>query len=367
MCSARRQDVLIVGAGLSGLVAADLLTRAHLNVLVLEARDRVGGRTHSVRMPAETSAWTDLGGAWTRPHHTEARRLAEELGVARFAQYVEGDGLLDLGPRGVERLAEPSPMTGAARFYDGAQAMSHQLAARLPAGSIVLNAPATAIEVAADGVEVRVQRSIQACETFSARAVIVTLPPRLVAGTLNFQPDLSPQFRQTLLDMPTWMGHASKVFVRYREAFWRDQGLSGFALSGRGPLEEIHDVSSPDGQLVALFGFLSGGPYWRNQTLEQRQQAVIEQLVRLFGPQALTFLTYHEMDWVQEKYTSTAEDAAVPLADFQYGHQAFEEPAFGGRVFWAGTETSAVDGGMLEGAVRSGKRAAYLVQATLMD
>lgn len=95
-------------------------------------------------------------------------------------------------------------------------------------------------------------------------------------------------------------------------------------------------------------------------------QAVLAQLARLFGPEAQAFLSYHEMDWVQEKYTSSAEDVIAAPADFPYGHAYFEEAAFGGRVFWPGTETSAIDGGMLEGAVRAGKRAARLVQETLI-
>lgn len=368
MWSDEQHDVLIVGAGLSGLIAADTLTRANLNVLVLEARDRIGGRTHSSPLTAPRSAWIDLGGAWTRPHHTQARQLAQELGAAQFDQYVEGDGLLDLGPQGVERQSTPSPMVGATRFHTGAQSLAHALAARLPRRTVELNTAVTSIEVTADGVEVEVQLSGQAPEVqrLRARAVIVALPPRLVAGTLTFVPDLPAPLRQVLMDTPTWMGHSAKVFVRYRQAFWREQQLSGFALSEVGPLEEIHDVSSPDQDLTALFGFLKGGPAWRAQTAEQREQAVVAQLARVFGPRALDYLSYHEMDWVGERYTSSAADA-VPFTEYQYGHDFFEEPAFEGRVFWAGTETSATDGGMLEGAIRAGRRAAQLVQQQLVD
>lgn len=98
---------------------------------------------------------------------------------------------------------------------------------------------------------------------------------------------------------------------------------------------------------------------------EQRQQAVLNHLARLFGPQALACVSYHEMDWVREPFTSSAEDAVPTPADFPYGHALFEQPAFGGRVFWAGTETSSTDGGMLEGAVRAAQRAARLVHEHL--
>ena len=71
-------DAVVVGAGLSGLVTAHELTKAGLDIVVLEAGDRPGGRTRSV---AVGGVVLDLGGEWVDEAHTEIRNLAADLGV----------------------------------------------------------------------------------------------------------------------------------------------------------------------------------------------------------------------------------------------------------------------------------------------
>src|SRR4051812_21358160 len=84
-------DVVVVGAGLAGLTAARVLTAAGRRVVVLEARDRVGGRTLNHPLPGGHVA--DLGGTWIGPTQNAVAALAAELGLATFGQVDDGDAV----------------------------------------------------------------------------------------------------------------------------------------------------------------------------------------------------------------------------------------------------------------------------------
>ena len=84
-------DVLVIGGGLAGLQTARLLHRAGRKVQVLEARDRVGGRTLSTQID---DAVFDLGGQWLGRGQLRLQKLAQELGIATYPQYTQGKRIL---------------------------------------------------------------------------------------------------------------------------------------------------------------------------------------------------------------------------------------------------------------------------------
>ena len=85
-------DVVVVGAGLAGLAAARDLVAAGRSVVVLEARDRVGGRV--LNGHTADGSVVELGGQWLGPTQDRALALAEDLGVKRFDTYDEGENVV---------------------------------------------------------------------------------------------------------------------------------------------------------------------------------------------------------------------------------------------------------------------------------
>ena len=94
----RVYDVVVVGAGLAGLTAARAVRAAGRSVIVLEARDRVGGRTFDQALPGGAGV-VELGGQWAGPGQDRVLALAKELGIATFETYATGGSIYYAGGR----------------------------------------------------------------------------------------------------------------------------------------------------------------------------------------------------------------------------------------------------------------------------
>ncbi|RFS83561.1 flavin monoamine oxidase family protein [Actinomadura spongiicola] len=438
-------DVIVVGAGMSGLSCADTLLRQGVDVLVLEARDHVGGRTRLVEADGEI---LDLGGQFIGPGQDRVHALAKELGIEVFATHVAGDHLVEtssgrvrhwrgtvprlsmpqlldlaqaqarferlartidpvapwsspnaavlddqtlatwigrtLRTRGGRRLyslatrlmwaCEPSELSllhalfyarsagslqavmateGGAqqdRLDQGAGELARRLAARL-GDRVRLGAPVRWIAQNDDEVLI----GTEAGDTVRAARVVVAIPP-VLAGRIGYDPPL-PAGRDGLTQRLA-MGSAIKCLIVYPEPFWRSDGLSGQALSLRGPLSGVTDSSPRSGNRGVLVGILEGAVARELAALpeHERKSAVLDQLARLFGPRAARPCAYLEQDWSAEPFTRGAYAALFPPGAWtQYG-PALRTPV--GRIHWAGSETATRWYGYIDGAVRSGQAAA---------
>ena len=124
-------------------------------------------------------------------------------------------------------------------------------------------------------------------QEYQAQRIVLALPPRLAAG-LSFSPQLTPAQQQALTGIATWMGGQAKFVALYDRPFWREDGLSGDALSQVGPLAEIHDASPPQVELdkeapAALFGFVGLPALARYGQKEAVTKAALAQLARLLA------------------------------------------------------------------------------------
>jgi monoamine oxidase len=448
--TAKQADFVVIGAGLAGLTAARTLVKAGRSVLVLEARDRVGGRT--LNRDLGFGKVTEVGGQFVGPTQNRIIALADELGVKRFPGYNPGqsvyianglvsryDGDIPPDPLGLADLAqavtrlddmstrvpvdapweaadktawdaqtietwlrgntvnaqravelfdlffnsaigghaadtsllftlaqiagfgdERNPGTiergiggkgGAqdSRFVGGSQVVSQRAAQQL-GGRVVLSAPVRRIEQTATGVTV----ISDACTVKAGRAIVAIPPP--LAVEIDWQPLLPP--RHDALRRRMALGTLAKCFAVYDEPFWRKDGLSGMALKIGGTVKEMFDNSPPDGSPGVLMGFL-GGPSWRTwfaRSDAERRAAVLADFAQAFGPKALTPKAYFEQDWTAERWTRGGPVSVMGTGTLSDFGAMLSQPF--ARVHWAGTETATYWNGYMDGAVRSGERAA---------
>lgn len=363
---AATRPVVVVGAGLSGLVAAHLLERMGLDITVLEARARIGGRIFGVAAEDGRHRF-DLGPAWVWPEANP--RLAEwlrALGLALFEQHSDGAGLVELPSQAVRRHAtgfvqQPPSM----RVVGGCAGLTDALRARLVHTRVLLGARVCGLDAGADGTVGVEFESGSALGTLVASSVILALPPRLLASTLRWSPALPGELLQRWADTPTWMAGQAKLLARYAEPFWRAAGLSGSAVSQAGPLAEVHDASDAEGRHAALFGFVGVPAPWRRRMGRQALvDAALAQLARLFGPQALEPQAVHVQDWADDAQTATAADAQPASAHPAPLSTALPAP-WHDRLHLAGSEFAPDLPGYLEGAVGAAERAVHALQRQL--
>ncbi len=128
------------------------------------------------------------------------------------------------------------------RIDGGVGALISFLHQQLVADSVWVDHCVESISQEDDGLAIHVRHGGEAL-TLRARHVVMTLPPHLAATTVRYAPPLPANVEAALLTTPTWMGQAMKVVVTYAQPFWREQGLSGTALSYAGPVQQFHDAS----------------------------------------------------------------------------------------------------------------------------
>jgi len=441
-------DVVVVGAGFAGLSAARDLVRLGHDVVVLEGRDRVGGRSSTTTIAGTP---VDLGGTFVGPTQDAVIALAKELGCESVRTYSHGKNLIrwrgkvrayrstipklslielfDVSriqwrfDRVSRRVPVQEPWTspiadildsktleqwlryvhaGAStrnlmaivarvtwgcepedvsmlhavryvkaagglgrmldveggaqqdRFPDGTQQIALRMAEEL-GERVVLNAVVRSIERHVDGtLGVGSDRG-----DVAAKAVIVAVPPAHRAG-ITFDPALPPEYEKLTEHWP--QGNLSKAYAAYDTPFWREDGCSGEALSDEGPVFITFDVSPSDSGPGILLGFTDARTF-DPLPVEQRRERALEGFATLFGDAARHPIDYLDHCWGAEEFAPGGPTAAVPPGSWTTYGPWLHKPVDG--IFWAGTETADQWTGFLDGAVRSGKRAADEVHRAL--
>ncbi len=440
-------DTIVIGAGFAGLAAARALRKqGEHGVLVLEARDRVGGRTK----PGTIAGLDiDLGGMWLGPTQTRLKAWADELQIRTYSTPMEGKGCFRIGGKdhrgdgedvaGLFNVVEGIDYLGARRKLgkliaplDCEAPWDHPRAAELDAMTVeqwllsdvrtnrmrtlyrmvcfsLFCAEASQISMlfflhyvkSGDGFDVilsalgegaqrylfhggvhqiarRIGEELGDClrlsqpvhdvqwnkagvtvrtstATYHAARAIVAVPATQL-NRIAFDPPL-PMAKAAFHDRLS-MGSAIKYWIAYDRPFWRDHGLNGMIFADDHPCAPCFDVSPPGQEKGIIAGFFDG-----NNALDHsdagapaRRDALVEMLAEHFGEEARNPVDYVDNDWTGEQWSGGCYGAYAPPGLFAKYGPLLREPV--GPIHWAGTETSARWTGYIDGAIRSGERAA---------
>jgi monoamine oxidase len=442
-------DVVVVGAGIAGLTAARELKDAGYSVIVLEARDRVGGRT--VGHTLKNGVVIEIGGQWVGPNQTGVLKLIDQLGLETFHTYAEGESILvhngerirfagdklaisESSLREVERLGSeldalaeslsgtppwknkeavqydhmpfeswlvantddetalhyyrfitknlhtseswemsllqvinglgsadsieysitPSGNAQERRIIGGSHLISERMAEEL-GDSVRLNAHVHSISQNEKEVTVRYADGVS-----TASRVIVALPPML-SGRIWYDPPL-PAMRDSLTQrMP--MGSVVKIQAAYEKPFWREDGLSGIAINFDDPIGTVKDNSPPDASCGVLVGLIGGehARHYKELPYDQRRKTALDFFALCFGPMAEHAIEFVEKDWMSDPYTRGGYGSHFIIGAWTEFGRTLAVPV--GRIHWSGAETAEESSNFMEGAVRSGMRAAKEIMA----
>ena len=337
-------DILIIGAGLTGITLAYYLKQLDVSVTLVEARHRIGGRIYTKLNTNQ--APMELGATWLVNEHHALLQLLKSLNLDVFEQFYGTTAIYEPNKSNAPQLVNlPNSTSASYRIANGTQTIINTLSSHLEPNQIITNCNIVSIEKHADFISAQSEDY-----EFKCKIIVSTLPPYLLQKAIQFTPQLPQELARVMKKTHTWMHDSIKVGFTFKNPFWTGERTSGTIYSNVSPLQEFYDHSSADGTLHALAGFMN--KEFQNHSKSERQELALHQLENYYGSQVRNFITYEELVWKDESFTTAPYDDFI-MPQQNNGHSLFQKSYLNDTLFIAGTETSAYASGKMEGAVRS--------------
>lgn len=337
-------DILIIGAGLTGLTLQYLLEQNGIAAKVVEARNRIGGRI--LTNFREDFPPIEMGATWLGKKHQNLIALLKQLKLKIYLQKIDKQAIYELSPQHQPELVNLPPNDEPSyRIKGGSSVLIQALNQNIKTENIYLNRAIHSIQIQDNKVI-----AISNTEEFHAKLIVSTLPPKLLISQIKMEPALPQPIQKLMQNTHTWMGESIKVGLVYKRPFWREQGTSGTFFSNVGPITEFYDHSNFEDNLYAMKGFVHDR--FAVLSPSERKKAVLDQLQRYYGNIALDYVDYQEKVWSEDSHTYTTYEQFV-LPHYNNGHAAFRQPFWEGKLWIAGSETAAEFPGYMDGAVSS--------------
>jgi monoamine oxidase len=343
-----KPKITIIGAGLTGLLIAYRLKQIGFTIQILEARDRLGGRISTLLSENDTPV--EMGATWFSNQHINLIKLLDELDISYFEQYMKGTAFFEAfstAPPQPIQIPQDSPSY---RIESGTSNLINTLANKLNQNEVKLSQPVKELIFENKKVWLKTNDGI-----FGGDIVVSTIPPALLVSSILFTPSLPTEFIRIAMNTHTWMQDSIKVALIYPTSFWKNKKLSGTIFSNVGPITEFYDQSDRTETHFALCGFVNRGYIQTSKT--ERKEKVLNQLLKIFGKEAMDYLGYEELVWSEEIYTKDKKQESVSVYPHQNnGNPIFSNAYYDNRFLIAGSETSATYSGYMEGAIVSANR-----------
>ena len=347
------RKVIVIGAGLAGLVAAYELTRLNYDVTVLEAQERVGGRVLTIR-DFDDGLYGEAGAARISRDHDLTLKYIDEFGLPLIPFYPSDGQFMRLRKGRVEKIGWKkfvgtiSPIIALGKqeywkkIHGGNDLFPKAFAERL-AGKIRFESPVVKIEQDRTGVKVHFKEKDK-LQTRSADLLISAIPFTMLSGI-----DVTPRFSKVKTEVIRTIPYesASRVLLETKSRFWHDSKLNGFALGEN--LAEVWEGNFGQGGTHGILQNYVRGNDSRALTRQapaDRLTATQSALGKFFPGLGENYVKGFSKCWSEDPWTKGAWGSLGGT-----NLEAGKAPE--GRIFFAGEHLSG-HASWMQGALQSG-------------